>query len=362
MEVEVLERRFPKYLQWESGAALPTLKQLERLASATHAPVRYFFLAEPPDEPLPIPDLRTVGSMSVKKPSPNMLSTVYMCQQRQDWYREFASAEGSAPLPFIGSETTASDTGRVAALIRRALNFDATTQAALPTWSEALRHLIESADGLGVLVMVNGIVGNNTHRKLNPDEFRGFALVDDLAPLVFINGADTKAAQMFTLAHELAHLWLGQSAVSDSAPNTLSSWGIEAWCNGVAAEVLVPLSTLRQEFRHDEDLPMALVRLTRRFKVSALVLLRRLHDMGALGDVAFREAYRAEHERLVAVARSSGGSFFPTLRSRVGRRFGHALVTDTLAGRTSFSESFRLLGIKSPAALQDFADSLGIVT
>ena len=332
-----------------------------RLYGRYPCPVGYFFLAQPPEESLPIPDLRTVGSLPVSRPSPNLLSTIYLCQQRQEWYREFARAEGETTLPFVGSETTASGIERVAARIRNSLNLDLATQAALPTWSEALRRFIDTADALGVLVMVNGILGNNTHRRLDADEFRGFALVDDLAPLVFINGADTKAAQMFTLAHELAHLWLGQSALSDSVPNSVPSHSIEAWCNRIAAEVLVPLSILRQEFRANEDLPAALARLARRFKVSSLVLLRRIHDLGALGDTAFRSAYQGEQERLLALARTSGGSFFPTLRTRVGRRFGHALMTSTLGGRTSFSESFRLLGIKSPAALQDFADSLGIV-
>ena len=362
MEVEALERRFPKYHEWESGTALPTLKQVEKLANATHAPVGYFFLTEPPHESLPIPDLRTVGSLPVDQPSPNLLSTIYQCQQRQEWYREFARAEAEASLPFIGSVTTASDVDRVATRIRNSLDLDLATQATLPTWTEAMRCFIETADALGVLVMVNGIVGNNTHRKLDPDEFRGFALVDDLAPLIFINGADTKAAQMFTLAHELAHLWLGQSALSDSTPNSIPSDRIEAWCNRVAAELLVPLSILREEFRGDEELSVALIRLARRFKVSTLVLLRRIHDLGALGDAAFRSAYQAELARLLALAGTRGGNFFPTLRTRVGRRFGHALVTSTLGGRTSFSESYRLLGIKTPAALQGFADSLGIVT
>lgn len=360
IDADALARRFPKYHEWESGVALPTLKQVEKLANVTHAPVGYFFLTRPPREALPIPDLRTVGSIPVREPSTNLISTVYLCQQRQEWYREFARTEGEAPLTFIGSETTASGVARAASRIRDALALDPATQAAVPTWTEALRRLIDAADSLGVLVMVNGVVGNNTHRRLDPDEFRGFALVDDLAPLVFINGADTKAAQMFTLAHELAHLWLGESALSDSVPNTIPAQSVEAWCNRVAAEFLVPLSLLRNEIRASEDLAVALARLARRFKVSTLVILRRIHDMGALGDGPFRSAYQAELRRLQAVAGTGGGSFFPTLRTRVGRRFGHALVTSTLGGRTSFTVSYRLLGIKTTVALQDFAASLGI--
>ncbi|MCZ7660547.1 MAG: ImmA/IrrE family metallo-endopeptidase [Xanthobacteraceae bacterium] len=184
-------------------------------------------------------------------------------------------------LAFVGSVTVQSDVEAAAATIRRALGFDIDQRRQMPTWTDALRRFIEQADAIGVLVMVNGVVGNNNHRKLDPDEFRGIALADGLAPLVFINGSDTKAAQMFTLAHELAHIWLGASALSDAGPATEPTHRVENWCNRVAAELLVPLTAFREEYRRTEELHAELNRLARHFKVSTLVILRRIHDAGA---------------------------------------------------------------------------------
>ena len=111
--------------------------------------------------------------------------------------------------------------------------------------------------------------GSNTHRKLEANEFRGFALADSLAPLVFINGADTKSAQMFTLAHEIAHIWLGASALSDTnVVSTRSTHHEERWCNQVAAELLVPLQSIKAEHRDGEVLRHELDRLARHYKVS----------------------------------------------------------------------------------------------
>ena len=204
IEPDVLVKRFPKYREWESGQKQPTLKQLEKLAKVTRAPIGSFFLSQPLEERVPIPDLRIVGDRPIGCSSVDLLDTVYLCQQRQDWYRDFALIEGQNPLPFAGSATPASAVESTAESMRSALGFNLDERHALPTWTEALRRLIEQADALGVLVMTSGIVGNNTRRKLDPEEFRGFALADDLAPLIFINGRDSKAAQMFTIAHELA--------------------------------------------------------------------------------------------------------------------------------------------------------------
>ena len=360
IHVDALVKRFPRYLEWESGEKQPTLKQLEKLALATHAPIGSFFLSEPLDEPVPIPDMRTIGNEFVGRPSVELLDTVYLCLQRQDWYRDYARVEGEDSLPFVGSATTQSDIETTAEKIRAELSFDIKERRNLRTWTEALRRFIEQADALGVLVMTSGIVGNNTHRKLDPEEFRGFALSDDLAPLVFINGADTKAAQMFTLAHELAHIWLGESALSDVDAVSVPAHEVEGWCNRVAAELLVPLAFIFESYRESEELPIQLNRLAREFKVSTLVVLRRLHDGGALDREALGSAYGRELDRIRNIEPASGGSFHPTLKARVGRRFGDAIVTNTLGGRTSFSESLRLLGIKKVSTLRNFAASLEV--
>jgi transcriptional regulator with XRE-family HTH domain len=213
---ESLTSGFPKLAAWEAGTAQPTLKQLESFARAVYVPIGFLFLREPPEERLPIPDFRTIADEPLARPSPDLLDTLYLCQQRQDWYRDFARQTGEEPLAFVGSARAGDDVVRTAAAMRDALGFDLAARRHMPTWTDALRRFIEQADAAGVLVMVSGVVGSNNRRKLDPEEFRGFALADPLAPLVFINGADTKAAQMFTLAHELAHVWLGETALSNA--------------------------------------------------------------------------------------------------------------------------------------------------
>ena len=126
--------------------------------------------------------------------------------------------------------------------MRDALGWTGEVREELGSWQEALAQLRERAEDVGVLVTISGIVGSNTHRRLDPNEFRGFALVDDYAPLVFVNGADAKSAQVFTLAHELAHLWLGATGLSDAEAESGREFAEERWCNAVAAGLLVPMS------------------------------------------------------------------------------------------------------------------------
>lgn len=352
-----LHKRFAKLHAWERGEAAPTLRQLEEFAKATYVPVGYLFLPEPPVEEMPIPDLRTIDSQGVGHPSANLLDTIYICQRRQEWYREYALSIGDESLDFIGSANLNNPAGETAAKMRNDLNLDTDRWRGHSGWEESLRDFIDHIEDAGILVMVNGVVGNNTRRKLEPQEFRGFALCDDLAPVVFINNADAKAAQMFTLAHELAHLWHGESALSDVRPRPAPDRRVEAWCNGVAAELLLPLSELEQVLPPGNPVD-EIQNIRRHFKVSSLVVLRRLYEAGRLSDDEFERAYAAERQRLQPQS-SGGGNFYPTLMARVGRRFAQAVVRNATAGETLYRDAYGLLGIKKTATFNELREQLG---
>ncbi len=361
---EDLAVKFRKLPEWESGEIAPTLKQLEAFARTVHVPVGYLFLTEPPEEAVPIPDFRTFAGHAVTRPSPNLLDTIYACQERQSWYRDFARIAGEPDLGFVGSVSVNTPPETVADQMRKTLAFELAARRECPTWTDALRLFILQADDAGVLVMVSGIVMSNNRRRLDPAEFRGFALCDPLAPLIFVNGKDTKAAQMFTLAHELAHIWLGASALSNlgAAPHT-GFRREEVWCNAVAAELLVPLDALRSDLRRNEPLSDALSRLARTFKVSTLVILRRLLDAGWLTRERFDTAWAQENERLrkLVQAGSGGGDFYRTTVARVGRRFARALVVSTLEGQTLYRDAFRMLGVKKTETFNNLGREAGVM-
>ncbi len=361
-----LAAKFKKLPEWEDGQTQPTLKQVEAFACAVHAPVGYLFLAEPPEETVPIPDFRTFAGHAFTRPSPNLLDTIYACQERQSWYRDFARVAGEPDLDFVGSASVRTSPDLVAAQIRETLRFELAARRECPTWTDALRLFIRHAEEAGALVMVSGVVMSNNHRCLDPAEFRGFALCDPLAPLIFINGKDTKAAQMFTLAHELAHVWLGASALSNIGAAPGSGFRREeVWCNTVAAELLVPLDALRTGLRCNEPLPDALSRLARTFKVSALVILRRLLDANWLSRERFDVAWEEEHERLRRLVppagNAGGGDFYRMTVARVGRRFTRALVVSTLEGRTLYRDAFRMLGVKKAETFNNLGRETGVM-
>ncbi len=355
-----LSGRFPKLARWETGEAKPTLKQLEKFAKATYTPIGYLFLPEPPEERIPIPDLRTIRNQEISHPSPDLLDTIHAMQRRQAWLREELIECEADPLDFVGSANPTDDPQGVGREMRRMVGLDDSWAEGVHTWRDAVGELRRAIEDLGVMAVINGVVGNNTHRKLDVEEFRGFALSDDYAPLVFVNGADAKSAQMFTLVHELAHIWLGQSALTDIGLTSQPSQEVESWCDRAAAEFLVPARELRTRWRDIRHEEAPFEDIARRFKVSPIVAGRRAMDLRLVSREAFFDFYK----QYIATERtqrptSGGGDFYNNQNTRVGERFALQVITAAKEGRVSFKEAYDLTGLRG-GAFQEYANRLGV--
>ncbi len=239
-DVDYFAQRIPNLKAWVRQEKKPTFKQLEKFADFTHTPFGYFFYSEPPKENNnPIVDYRKI-SQKRDKHSRNLLDTIHSMLRRQEWLEEYLIEMNSKPLDFVGDASLNDIPEEIAIRIRKKLGLEKGWSNKVKTWREAVGWLREKIEDIGVVGVINGVVGNNTRRILDVEEFRGFAPVNSYAPLIFVNGTDSKSAQIFTLAHELAHIWLGEGGLSNFEylhPNDID---IEIWCNQVAAEFLVP--------------------------------------------------------------------------------------------------------------------------
>ena len=358
-----LADRFPQIPALERGEQRLsfTFKQLEAFARATHTPFGYFFLPEPPEERLPIPDLRILKDRP-ERPSANLLDTIYAMQRRQRWLSDERRDRGAEPLDFVGAARLDDDPIAVGQEMRRAVGMSDRWAAEVRTWKAAVGELRRRIEEIGVLVVINGVVGNNTRRKLDLREFRGFAIADPYAPLIFVNGADAASAQMFTLAHELAHVWLGGAGDGLSGFEAVfpGDHRVERFCDQAAAEFLVPASELQQQWPRFRDAIDRFEQLARQFKVSPVVVGRRALDLALIERQSFFDFYegytRRERQRRET---AGGGDFYNNQHARVGERFAQEVIYAALEGRLTFKEAYELTGLHG-GAFQEYARRLGI--
>ena len=284
--------------------------------------------------------------------------------QRQAWFRDYAERTdlGQANIrhwePGVDSEA-------VAATVTVELAFGVDQRLGMSR-GDARNHLRRRFEVLGGLPIFTSMVGNNTHRLLDRNEFRGFTLADDIAPLIFVNtNDDTLAGQIFTFLHEYAHVARRQSGISDEDPTRSGLDGIEGWCNAVAAEVLAPRADLQNHFVPSVELTAELDRLAGRYIASTLViLLQGLRDIGLVSRDGFdRQLYAAERGRVEELARrqprSDGGDFYRNQPFRVGEKLSRVVLSEVASGSASFKEAFALLGLRNVNQLNEYARSLG---
>ena len=354
-----LLRKFPKLVEWERGELRPTFKQLENFAKAVFVPFGYLFLADPPEEKIPIPHYRSERDAPPRNPSPDLLDTIYTLERRQVWMRRHLIEQGCARLPYVGSATVHDSVEAVVDNMRDILGLDPNWAEGQHTWQEALACLRDRMERAGVFVVSNGVVGNNTHRRLDVSEFRGFVLADEYAPFVFVNGADAQAAQMFTLAHELAHVFFGSSAAFDLRQLQPAADATEKACNRVAAEFLVPSHALRQHWERAKRTDDPFKFLGRRFKVSVVVAARRALDADLIDGPTFRAFYADWQSREHKTTSAGGGNFYNTQNMRVGVTFASAVIAAAKSGKLPYLEAYELTGLHG-RTFEKFARRLGI--
>ncbi|MBP86332.1 MAG: DNA-binding protein [Planctomycetaceae bacterium] len=352
LTIGLLEKRFPKVDAWVAGEKEPTLRQLEDFARKTMTPLGFLFLDEPPEERIPIPDFRTPGDSPIDRPSPNLIEMIQVMQRRQAWMREFLTEQGHAPLEFFESARRSQNVTSIAQRIRQTLDLDPSWAESHSTWEDALRTLRNAAERIGILVATSSVVGLNNHRPLDPQEFRGFVLCDSIAPLIFLNGADSKSGQMFTLAHELVHVWLGKDGIFNLINMMPSKDEAEVFCNRVAAEFLVPAHKLTERWDEANATSKPFHTIARSFKVSPVVAARRALDLRLISRAQFFAFYKAD--QLDWLARKSANrkkrkgepNFYDVQDVRLGRQFATAVVCAAREGRILQREAYQLTDLR----------------
>ena len=307
---ERLNIKLEKLDAWEKGEARPTFKQAQSLAKKLRIPFGYLYLSNPPNETMPLPDLRTKPGTPQRKPSPDFLDVLYDALRKQEWYHDYLASEQADPISFVGRFNIQSPTMVVAQDIRQTLRMDDALRAPGQTRDSYFLQLVKHAEDSGIIVLRNSVVGNNTYRSLDPDEFQGFAISDDLAPVIFINQNDFLSAQIFTFAHELAHIWIGLSGISNPeylAKAEQQPHSDEQVTNAVAAEVLVPASSFNMQWEAHSGLDTNLDKLARYYRVSAFVVLRRAYELNMLSLYEFQSKYTELSNKTLTKKKSGGG-------------------------------------------------------
>jgi len=333
----------PNVESWIKGEKNPTVKQLENFTHKVHVPFGYMFLPKPPNETIPLPFFR-IGKKNTNKVSLNVFHTIQIIQDRQNWLTEYLEELNFPDLDFVGKYSIKNSYIEIVNDIRNVLKLELDWASRHNKWEEALDYLTNKIEEAGIIVTYNGIVGSNTHRVIDVNECRGFVLVNNKAPFLFINSADAKAAQMFTIIHELAHVWLGKSAGFDNANLLPADDPLEILCDKVAAELLVPEIYFLKKWETTQDFKY----LSRIFKVSPIVIGRRALDLNLINLKYFMDFYNnyMSYFKTNKDKQSSGGDFYATTKKRISLRFAAFVNNAVKENKLLYRDAYRLTSMK----------------
>lgn len=336
-------------IKWQLGEKRPTFKQLEDVSKKINIPFGYFFLQEPPIEDTKILEYRTIDSVQLQNPSRELIDTIDNMEAIKEWMRNYQISEGYSELDIIGSVNQNMSTKDIATKIRKDLGLKlGWFSNQVDAW-DSFKYLRSLLEKVGIVTMLNGVVGQNTHRILNIEEFRAFTLLDKYAPLIFINSNDSSNGKLFSLLHEVVHIWIGtDNFYNDRYGNSNNVSNLERICNAIAAEIMVPNDLFVKEWLIRDGLSdnkIKVQELTRVFKCGATVIARKALDNNYISNTEYdfiaKEAVRL-YKKLRENRPSDGGDFYKTINVKNDKRLILALNNSIYEGNTQFTDAYRL--------------------
>lgn len=343
--------------EWETGEDIPSRTQVGKLAKTYYRPILTFYMRTPPAQAQPIHDFRTLADQPVDEKGNILAALVRRMRARQREVIELLieEAESVEPLTFVGRFQGQASPEVVAADIRQVLDFDFETQRAVRDRDTLFRVLRRKVEEVGVFVLLQGDLGSY-HTAIEPEEFRGIALVDPIAPFVVINSNDAKAAHTFTLLHELAHIWVGETGISNLSPFTGREEGpnIEVFCNRVATEFLMPKDFVLETWDLMQGLGLreAVENLAAEFSISRAAAAHRLWKLNMIGDDDWWNLYRSyqadwRRHRDRLREREGGPGYHITKRSQLGSALIRTVLGAVDAGAITYTRAARILGVNA---------------
>ncbi|MBU5366788.1 ImmA/IrrE family metallo-endopeptidase [Enterococcus devriesei] len=347
-----VQERFPKFDEWLEQQTSPTFNQLVDFSSFTKIPFGYLVLQEVPRETLPLLEFRTVETEEIHNPSRELVDTIKDMEKKQNWMREYLIDENYSSNKLVGALEFSEKLSilEVARFIRENYRIPILWYKQINSKTNSFDYLKEKISAQGILVMQNGTALGNTHRLLDVSEFRAFALIDDYAPLIFINTKDTLSGKIFSTFHELVHLTLGESSLYNKQFYNGNKFknSLEIFCNAVAAELIIPENSFENEWNSSEekDTLLKIDSLAIIYKISPVVIARKALDKKLIS----REIYtivsdQAKKNAMSIKTSSSGGNPIYTAQSRLDKNFIYALSNGLDKGFAVYTDIYKLTGL-----------------
>ena len=327
-----------KLIEWEDGSGQPTIKQAETLVKAYKRPFAIFFLPEAPRDFTPLQDFRKKTAKPLGTASVFIIREI---QQKQAWIRDVFENNNESVLPFVGRFSIHDNPAKVANDILDTLQINKNNYSVYGPINE----WIDKAESRGIFISKTSFI--HTRLKLDSEEMQGFAIADSYAPFIFINSEDWNTSQFFTLVHELAHIWIAESGISNEIEPELKHKGnlhpIELFCNEVAANALMPIEEIKNLDSAVFNSLNEVSKMSKKLGVSSFAFLFRAlklqiisidkyRKLKILADSAYKAFLQREDEKKAKQKKQERGPNPYLLRLNKNSRLFTQIVLDAFRG------------------------------